>query len=332
MKRLVGSIVVIAASTALMAGWASADSTYRFGGGPSGGAWHPATSAGVQLLNKELKGKYNFQYTPSQGSVANVRNVASGEYATAWAHIVQINQQWNGTGKFKDDGIKRDFRIIAKVRAQSQVFAVLADSPIKSFSDMKGKVVNLLSRGTGGNVNCENVFKALGLMDKIEARFLGFAAAARALGDRQIDVYCTPTVPYQIPALTQLSVTKPVHYISMTDQEQKILTDKYPFYSPLTIPVQKDVRGMNAPAKSIAYDVWWMVNEKMSDQAVYTMLKVVADPKNLAELTKAAGYWKDLTGDFTPLVAQKIFVHPAAAKYWKERGIDVPAAIVKGYN
>jgi hypothetical protein len=50
MKRLF-CVAAIAASAALVAGPAQAVESYRFGGGPSGGAWHPATSAGAQLLN-----------------------------------------------------------------------------------------------------------------------------------------------------------------------------------------------------------------------------------------------------------------------------------------
>jgi len=331
MRRLFTGIAAVAACAAFAAGTASADPTYRFGGGPSGGAWHPATSAGVQLLNKELKGKFNFLYSPSGGSVANVRRVGLGEYATAWGHIGQIYDSWNGTGLFKKDGSNHNFRVVARVRAQSQIFAVLADSPIKSFSDMKGKVVNLLSRGSGSNVNCMNVMKGLGMMDSIQARYLGFAASARALGDRQIDVFCSAGVPFVIPALTQLSVSKPVRYIGLSADEQKKLTSEYRFYSPVTIPVQKDVKGMDAPARSIAYDVWWIANKQMSDEAVYDMLKVIAAPENLKELTKAAAYWKDLSGNFDALVEPKIYVHPAAARYWKERGVKVPESIVKGY-
>lgn len=331
MNTLLRCLTATAACAAFLGATANAAETYRFGGGPSGGAWHPATSAGTQLLNKELQGKYNFQYSPSGGSVANVRRVGLGEYATAWGHIGQIYQSWNGEGLFEKDGANKNFRIVARVRAQSQIFAVLADSPIKSFSDMKGKVVNLLSRGSGSNVNCMNVFKALGLMEQIDARYLGFAASARALGDRQIDVFCSAGVPFVIPALTQLSVSKPVRYISMTEEEQKKLTGSFRFYSPVTIPVQKDVQGMDAPARSIAYDVWWMVHKQMSDDAVYEMLKVIAAPENLAQLTKAATYWKDLGGNFDALVEHQILVHPAAAKYWSERGVKVPTAIVKGF-
>lgn len=331
MKRLFTGIAAIALGAAFAAGSAHAQPTYRFGGGPSGGAWHPATSAGTQLLNQELKGKYNFIYSPSGGSVANVRSVALGNYATAWAHIVQIYQAWNGTDQFAKDGANKDFRIVARVRAQSQIFAVLADNPIQSFSDMKGKVVNLLSRGSGSNVNCVNVMKALGLMDKIEARYLGFAASARALGDRQVDVFCSAGVPFVIPALTQLSVSKPVRYIGLTEEEQKKVTSTYKFYSPITIPPQKEVKGVDKSARSISYDVWWMVHKQMSDEAVYDMLKVIAAPENLEKLTKAAAYWNALSGDFDALVENKILVHPAAARYWKGRGVNVPTSIVKGF-
>ncbi len=324
--------LIIAASAVAFVGTASAAETYRMGGGPSGGAWHPSWSAATQLLNKELGSKYRFQYSPSNGSVDNVRRVSSGNFASGWGHIPQVYQSWTGTGLFEKDGASKDFRIVANVREQMQIIAVLADSPIKTFEDMKGKVVNLLAKGSGSSVNCVNIFKGLGLFDQIDARYLGFSAAGRALGDRQIDVYCSAGVPYTIPALTELSLRKPVRYIGFTKEEQKKLTDQYRFYVPSVIPVQKEVKGMDKEALSIAYDVWWVVNKQMSDSAVYDMLKVIADPDNLKELSNTASYWKSLSPKFGALVQHGVYVHPAAARYWKERGADVPDQIVKGYE
>lgn len=312
-------------------GAAQAAETYRLGGGPSGGAWGPSWSAATQLLNSKLSSKYRFQYTPTAGSVDNARRVRLQEVASGWAHIPQVYQSWYGTGLFKKDGASRDFRVIANVRQQTQIIAVLADSPIKSFSDMKGKVVNLLAKGSGSNVNCQNIFKGIGLLDKIEPRYLGFAAAGRALGDRQIDVYCSAGAPFTIPALTELSLRKPVRYIGMSAAEQKKLSSNYQFYVPVTIPVQKDVKGMNAPARSIGYDVWWIVSKKMSNQVVYDVLKVIADPANLKQLASTASYWKTLSGNFDALKTHKIFVHPAAAKYWTEMGAKIPKEIVQAY-
>jgi TRAP transporter TAXI family solute receptor len=320
------------AGTALVfAGSAQAAESYRIGGGPAGGGWHPAVSAGAQLLNAELDGKYKFNYSPSNGSVDNVRRVSLGKFDTAWGHIGQVFQAWNGVGLFEEDGANKDFRVIANVRKQTQIVAVLADSPIKTFSDMKGKIVNLLNKGSGSNVNCRNIMVGAGIIDDIEVRNLGFSDSARALGDRQIDVFCSAGAPFTIPALTQLSITKPVRYIGLTDEEQAAVIKTNPFYAAVTIPVQPDVKGMDAPAKSIAYDVFWLAHKNVSDEAVYDMLKVAAAPDNLKKLAATAAYWKTLNGDFTNLEVLKIPVHPAAAKYWTERGVDVPTTVVQGY-
>ena len=300
--------------------------------------YSPPPRWGTQLLNRKVGKKFYFQYSPSAGSVANVRRVSLGEFATAWGHVGQVYQSWTGTGLFKKDGANKNFRVVANVRSQSQIIAVLADSPVKSYSDMKGKVVSLLKRGTGSHVNCRNIFSTLGLYNiknpkksAIKPRYLGFSAAGRALGDRQIDVYCSAGAPFTIPALTRLSISKPVRYIGFTAEEQKKVTSAFKFYVPKTIPVQKEVKGMNKPARSIAYDVWWIAHKQMSNEAVYNMLKVIAAPENLKQLTKTARYWRDLSGNFNALKQHGIYVHPAAARYWKERGVNVPGGVVKGY-
>ncbi len=319
------------AATVAVAGSAQAVEQYRIGGGPAGGGWHPSVSAGVQLLNSKLAEKYKFNYSPSNGSVDNVRRVSLGDFDAGWGHVGQVYQAWNGIGLFKKDGASRDFRIIANVRKQSQIVAVLADSPIRSFADMKGKVVNLLNKGSGSNVNCRNIMTGAGIVDEIDVRNLGFAASARALGDRQIDVFCSAGTPFLIPALTQLSITKPVRYIGLSDREQAKTIALNPFYAPVTIPVQKDVRGMTEPARSVSYDVYWVANKQMSDGAIRDLLTVVADPENLRKLAATARYWKTLNGDFANLKTVGVPVHPAAAKYWRSRGFDIHDSMAKGY-
>ena len=323
--------LLVAGSVLAIANAAQAQESYRIGGGPAGGGWHPSVSAGAQLLNSELGGKYKFNYSPSNGSVDNVRRVSLGKFDTAWGHVGQAYQAWHGVGLFEEDGANKDFRVIANVRKQSQIVAVLADSPIKTFSDMKGKIVNLLNKGSGSNVNCRNIMDGAGIMNDIDVRNLGFADSARALGDRQIDVFCSAGAPFLIPALTQLSITKPVRYISLTEEEQAAVIAKNPFYSAVTIPVQSDVRGMTEPARSIAYDVYWLAHKDMSDDAIYAMLTVTAEPANLQKLVATAAYWKTLNGDFSNLKSVGIPVHPAAARYWKERGFDVETDVVLGY-
>ena len=324
--------LIVGASALALASAASAADVMRMGGGPSGGGWHPAWSAATQLLNEKLGAAYRFQYTPTAGSVENARRVRSGDLASGWAHMPQVYEAWTGTGGFKQDGASHNFRVIGNVQQYSQIIAVLADSPIHSFSDMKGKVVNLLNKGSGGSANCINIFKALGLMDSIQPRWMNFSASARALGDRQIDVYCSAASPYTIPALNQLSISHPVRYIGLTADEQKKVTGAYKFYSPVTIPVQKEVKGMTETARSIGYNVWWIVSKNVSEKTVTDMLSTIADPKNLKTLVSTARYWKDLSGNFEALKPYKIYVDPAAAKFWDAHGFKVPSELVKGYG
>tara|TARA_R110002110_G_scaffold376568_2_gene586536 strand:- start:45044 stop:46033 length:990 start_codon:yes stop_codon:yes gene_type:complete len=323
--------LIAAASVVALTSAVQAQEQYRIGGGPAGGGWHPSVSAGAQLLNAELGDKYKFNYSPSNGSVDNVRRTGYGKFDTAWGHVGQIFQAWNGEGLFKEDGKLQDFRIIANVRKQSQIIAVLADSPIKSYSDMKGKIVNLLNKGSGSNVNCRNIMDGAGILGDIETKNLGFSDSARALGDRQIDVFCSAGAPFLIPALTQLSITKPVRYISLSAEEQAAVIKTNPFYAAVTIPVQADVKGMTEPARSIAYDVYWMAYKTMSDDAITAMLETTADPENLKKLAAVAGYWKTLNGNFENLKSLGIPLHPAAAKYWASRGADVAGVPVAAF-
>ena len=62
---LAATALTVAGTAMTVADTAGAAENYRIGGGPSGGAWHPSMSAGTQLANKELGGKYRFQYSPS---------------------------------------------------------------------------------------------------------------------------------------------------------------------------------------------------------------------------------------------------------------------------
>src|SRR3546814_15070902 len=57
--------LIVAGGALVIAGAAQAAESYRIGGGPAGGSWHPSVSAGAQLLNDTLGDKYTFNYSPS---------------------------------------------------------------------------------------------------------------------------------------------------------------------------------------------------------------------------------------------------------------------------
>ena len=58
MKKMITLMIAAAATFVFVSAPAMAAERYRFGGGPSGGGWHPAISAGTQLLNRKLGRKF----------------------------------------------------------------------------------------------------------------------------------------------------------------------------------------------------------------------------------------------------------------------------------
>lgn len=330
MRKAFGMLLAVLIVTAFMAVPARAAETYRWGGGATGGGWFVAISAGAKLLSQELKGRYVFTNVPSPSVASNMRRLQSGEFDTTWVDFYTLYHAWHGSDMFKEDGRIRNFRIVANVRKHINIYVVLDDSPIKTLSDIKGKKVSVTMPGMGSHVICKQSLSALGLWNQIQKKNLGFGASARALGDRQIDVFCSSGGP-TLPVVIQLSHQKKIRFLSMTKKEQQLIVSKNKMYSAARTPGFKRLKGMEKPFNTISYNALWVVNKRMSNDAVYQMVKTTATPKNLEKLVKVIRYWSRLSGRLQFLKNYGMYVHPAAARYWKERGVNLPPEIVKAF-
>lgn len=324
MKRKAVGFLVLAALAALIAAPAMSAEVrqFKFGGGTSGGPWFVGVGAAVPVLNQHAQGKFSITYGASAGSVENARRVSTYEYDTGFAHVTTLYDALNAQGTFK--GRKVDnLRIIAKVMDLTHLWVSLKDSNVKTLSDMAGKKVNIGPPGSGTQVNSLYILDALGMDGKINKQSLTFAGGARAMADRQIDVTTGAGIPFTVPAITEVSMLNPVHYIPTTQEEFKKVTAKYPFYSLITVPAGT-VKGVDAPVDCIVYSAYWIVNDKMPDDVVYDMLKIVMEKENNAALAKVQKNWEAVSGDFTAVSKLGVPVKKGAASFWAERGVKVP--------
>jgi TRAP transporter TAXI family solute receptor len=296
---------------------------FKFGGGTSGGPWFVGVGAGVAMLNQNAQGKFQFTYGASAGSVENARRVSTYEYDTGFAHVITLFEAMKSEGKFKGRPPAKNFRVIAKVMDLTHLWVSLQSSDIKKMGDLAGKKVNIGPPGSGTQVNSMYILQGMGIYDKIQAQHLTFAGGARALGDRQIDVTTGAGIPYTVPAITEIAQINPVRYIPVTDEEYKKVKSKYPFYQLITIPAGV-CKGVDAPVKAIAYSAYWIVNDRMPDDVVYDMLRIVMDPQNNAVLAKIQKNWSAVSGDLLGVAEMGIPVKSGAAKFWKEKGVKMP--------
>jgi TRAP transporter TAXI family solute receptor len=330
MRTLGKLALVLALALAVPALATAQERQIQWGSGPPGGSWIVGIGAGTQVLNERTKGLARFQMVSTNGAVENMRRVALGELDYGWTHVSTLFNAWHGSGKdFEGRPPLRNFRVIAKVDEQTQIFVVLKDSEIQSLKDIVGKKVALSPVGSGSETNSRNILTALGLYDKVQVLNMGFAAGGNALGNRQVDLYSSAGVGGTMPIIVEISQKRPVRYLGLTDEEFEKVRAKYPYYAKHVLPAQiPGVQGHDRPVSTVKYGVYWIAKPDVPDEIVERTLALVTDPANRENLIKAQASWKGLDGDFSGIANLGFPLHPAAVRFWKGKGFDIPANLI----
>ncbi|MBU2261932.1 MAG: TAXI family TRAP transporter solute-binding subunit [Proteobacteria bacterium] len=305
---------------------ASAERVFiRFGGSNPGGSWYTIAGGITSLFNKEIK-DMNASSVATGGSVDCNRQARKHNLDTWLSHSLHAYDNWNGVGIFKDEGKFQDFRMLAGVYESWHHFVALEKSGIKTMSDLAGKKIAVGSAGSGAASNSENILKALGLFDKVEPLYLTFDASGRAMTDGQADAIGMSSAP--MPVIVTVEALHKIHLIALTDQELDTAIKKYPAYKKSVMPAGT-YKSWQKDYPCIGFQVYWMAHKELDPQVAYDMLKVAFDPKNKDFLAKVHRQLKTLSPVFDGMQNMGIPLHPGAVKYYKEKGMSVPAELIK---
>ena len=132
-----------------------------------------------------------------------------GEFDTTWAHTNVMQEAVTGTGLFDGQKPYKDMRVMIFMGDQAVCVVAQAKSPIKSFSDLAGKKVNVGAPGGIGVLIAKSMFKALGIEDKVKLSFLNPEGAAQGVKDGHIDAALAPGSPFT-PSFSELARSTPL--------------------------------------------------------------------------------------------------------------------------
>ena len=302
---------------------------YVWGSGPMGGLWRIGVGAAVQMINEQYKDKYFYTAAASGGGVENVRRLIGGEFDTTWAHTNIMQEASTGTGLFDGQKPFKDMRVMVFMGDQAVCVIALAKSPIKTFSDLAGKKVNVGAPGGIGPSIAKSMFKALGIEDTVKQSFLNPEGAAQGLKDGHIDAALAPGSPFT-PSFVELARSTPIRLVEPTKSEEDKI-EKGLSYMDVKVIAPNTQPGENAdkPRKAFFWGQYWIARPSMPDQAVYDALKVTQDPKNREMLTKVMILWGESGPVFGPVAKMGIPLHPGAIRYWQEKGVKLPPELLK---
>lgn len=314
-----GAGIALAAAPAALA----ATKRLAFGGGPTGGTFNYFSNGIAILLSKNIP-NVEVSSEGTGGSAENLKRLDSGDVDFGIVYSVDI---WLGA----QGQLPQDAKKYTKVRPMSYLYGapgqlvVLKSSGITSPEQLAGKKVAVGNAGSGAALSAQRFFESLGIWDKMEPQFLGYSAAASALGDKKIDAFWV-LVGYPNSSIIEASTTNDIVLLDVHAAAEKAgFYKKYPAYAPTKIPAGT-YKGQDKDVHSFKDSALWCTRDKVDADVVYQALKVVFSPEGLEHMVKAHKAAAEMTVE-SGLDGVPLPLHPGADKFWAEKGLKIPAEI-----
>ena len=318
MKRIFSILLALAMIFSLVACGGEEDATVMtMGTGSPTGTYYAYGGIISQYITNNAGVTANAVST--QGSKDNIQGIDVGDYQLGTVQSDVMHYAWNGTRSFETDGKVETFRTVAGLYAEA-VQLVTVNPDVKSVADLKGKKVSIGAAGSGVYFNAVDVLAAAGLtVEDISAQYQNFDDSADALKNGQIDaafiVAGAPT-----PAITELSMTNGNVRIVPIDGDvaDKLMKDNT-FYSVYKIPANT-YKNQAEDVTTVTVKATLIVKADASEDDVYNLTAAIFDNMDAIAKEHAKGTELSLENATEGLTVP---FHAGAAKYFKEKGIEV---------
>ncbi len=284
------------------------------------GVYYAAGGAICRLVNKDRKAHgIRCSVESTGGSVFNVNAIRSGEIDFGMSQSDVQYHAIKGTGAFKDQGAFGDLRAVFSVHPEPFTVLARADANVKTFTDLKGKRVNVGNPGSGTRAAMEELLNALGwkMSEFSLAAELKADEHGAALCDNKIDAFFYgvghPSANIQDP-ITVCGAK----LVSITGPAVDKLVAERPYYAKVNIPGGL-YAGNPDPTPTYGVLATLVASTRVPDDVVYNVVKAVFE--NFDEFKRLHPAFENLdpkdmikNGNSAPL-------HDGAAKYYKEKGM-----------
>lgn len=330
-KKLVCLLLVVVGMGSMTSALA-ADRDYLLATASTGGTYYPVGVALSTLTKVKLQNKHNINLSAisSAGSGENVKLLRDNEVQFAILQGLYGKYAWDGSGPLASEGPQKSLRSVTMLWQNVEHFVIDKDyaktGTISDLMGMKGESMGLGSKNSGTLGSNTTLLANMGLNAESDFNLFygGYGPSATALQDGKVAGISTPAgVP--VGALTNLFAQRSdIQLLGFTPEQIKKADGGNDLWTPYLIKANT-YPGQTKDITTIAQPNFLAVRSDVDEEAVYLITKTVYE--NLPFLnaihaaTKAMAIEKALAGLPMPL-------HPGAARYYKEVGINIPANLI----
>jgi len=249
------------------------------------------------------------------GPVQNVQLVFANEIELGMTTTGPLYEALNGIGEFA--GKKMDtVRVAFPMYTSFAHWMVDANSPIRSVTDLNGRVVSLGPRGGSAEFVGDRVLQLFNIKPR-RVVYLGFADGASAMRDGVVDANFG-VIGIPVPAWVEASVTRPTRFFGFTPEQAAILTQRMPYLARAAIRPGV-YRGQDTPIGTVQMWNAAIVHKDMPEDFVYELVKTIFSNREFLETVHPSA------AETLPvnLFYIRLPLHPGAVRYFREAGVKL---------
>lgn len=249
------------------------------------------------------------------GSIQNLDLLARKSVEIALGDSVSPKDALDGEGVFAG---KKDPLVRGVTCIWPSVIQIVVPESIRSIADLRGKKVAIGARGSAATRYAEVALAAADMtLADIQPEHVSYEEGKGFLQDGHASGSLHIAVPNAL--VTELMSSGKFKILEFSEEELKKMNAKYPEFTPYTI---KPNTYQNQPKPVSVYQVPNIIvtRENVDSDLVYQVTKIIFEnQKDLAAGYKLWGFFKLENA----LKGMPIPLHPGAARYFKEKGLDV---------
>ena len=286
---------------------------------PAGGVVYVLGAGFATVSNKYLP-EANYVHEATTGTMEMVRRLRQKEAqkrpAFALFATPDAPRAFKGEGEYGGKAFTA-LRAVAYVNSSDIYFVVPANSPIKSYADVKGKRIGVGSAGSTISNSAFFFFEQYGIKrTDFKVALYNYKEVVEGIQNGSLDGGFLGG-SYPMPSYTELSLQHDVRIVPVDEKILQKVTSAHPYYYRMLIKA-KSYKGLENDTPIYGFTTTLWTHAGVSTEMVYAFLKNLYEHReDIYSIHKAAQ--KEFVLE-NLAKASSIPFHPGAEKYLKEIG------------
>jgi TRAP transporter TAXI family solute receptor len=296
--------------------------TIRIGTSERGGTFYSQGSALKTIFERQPELAPVELVESKSASTENAGRLEADKIEFGFMASNWIGRARNGEAPF---GKPMDLAMAAPMNAGPLFFVVRAESPIRSFSDLRARRIAVGPRTSGMVQHAHCIFGALGMsFSDFEPIYLDFAAGAEALAAGDVDAQLQCPIPNAV--MTNLARRVGLRILPYERDELEKVMQAVPYYR-RTVMRKGAIRGLDADSPQVAVVNVLVSHRRVPEATVCAAVEAIV--ASWDELGRLNPLFLDMGELFQPLRSQGaaalefggVTLHAGAVRAYRKTGL-----------